>query len=152
MGADDVRVNRFVSTSQQIEVDLERDIAVDKGTLPIWVRALLRESQTLRHQSLWRRISAIEVVAEIDISLRRLPIHAHGTGTISQVSARGSRMHADWRVFATVPTLGDAAQRLFAEQVRTALDDDYAFTIDYLRGVAPVDGRSGRRGQGRLHA
>jgi hypothetical protein len=39
-----------------------------------------------------------------------------------------------WQVDAKLPILGDKVERLFADEIRAALDDDHAFTLQYLLG------------------
>ena len=40
-----------------------------------------------------------------------------------------------WQVKSTAPMLGEKIERLFADQVCSALDDDHAFTLQYLLTV-----------------
>jgi hypothetical protein len=44
-------------------------------------------------------------------------------------------MNLTWQVKSRVPLIGDRIERLFADQVRTALDADHAFTLQYLQQV-----------------
>jgi hypothetical protein len=37
-----------------------------------------------------------------------------------------------------VPLLGGKIERLFADEVRTALHDDHVFTLQYLQHVTPA--------------
>jgi hypothetical protein len=132
LGAKAVRVHRFDVTPQTIEVELERDIPVEPSRLPAWTRVLIGREQTLRHRTRWRRIGPLRVGAELEISPVGLPVRAHGAGTIVQTAA-ATRMVLSWRVTSTLPVLGRAAERLFARELRAALDADHAFTLRYLQ-------------------
>ncbi len=43
-------------------------------------------------------------------------------------------MELTWRVDSSLPLMGARVQRLFAGQVRAALEDDHRFTVHYLQG------------------
>ncbi|WP_372526836.1 DUF2505 domain-containing protein [Piscinibacter sp.] len=134
LGATAVRVQRFHITARAIEVDLERDVLVDKSRLPLWTRMLVGNQQTLRHRTAWRRVGPSQVGAELDISPSGLPVSAHGVGTIIEPVPGTTRMVLTWRVHSM---LGERVERLFVDQIRAALDDDHAFTLEYLRGIEP---------------
>lgn len=138
LGATAVRLQRFQVTEHSIAVELERDVPVDKSRLPAWVRPMVGSQQTLRHRSRWQRISPTQITAELDISVIRLPVRARGVGTIVEVAPGMTRMTLDWQVTSMVPMLAGNMERLFADQVRTALDDDRAFTLQYLQQVTPA--------------
>jgi hypothetical protein len=133
LGATAVRLQRFDATAQTIEVELERDVPVDPSELPTWVRRMVGGQQTLRHHTRWRRVSPTRVTADLDISPIRLPVRAHGDGTIVEIAPGRTRMTLDWHVTSIVPLMGGTVERLFAAQVRAALDDDHAFTRQYLQ-------------------
>jgi hypothetical protein len=135
LGATDFRLQRFHVTAKTIEVELERDVPVDRSRLPSWVRRMVGGQQRLRHRTRWRRVSPKRVTAELDIAPVRLPVHARGVGTIVEIAPGMTRMILTWQVKSSVPMLGEKVERLFADQVRTALDDDHAFTLQYLRQV-----------------
>jgi hypothetical protein len=130
LGATAVRVRRFDATAQAIEVELERDVPVDTTRLPPWTRVLVRSEQTLRHRTAWRRVGPTRVAAELDISPVGLPVRAHGGGTIVEPATGTTRMVLTWRV---ASMLGEKVERLFADQIRAALDDDHRFTLQYLK-------------------
>lgn len=130
LGAKAVRVRRFHATAQAIEVELERDVSVDKSRLPLWARWLVRSEQTLRHQSAWRRVGPAQVAAELDILPVGVPVRAHGSGTIVEAAPGTTRMVLTWHVDSM---LGEKVERLFANQIRTALEDDHTFTLQYLQ-------------------
>jgi hypothetical protein len=133
LGATTFRMKRFHATPRTIEVELERDVPVDPSRLPAWVRATVGGRQTLRHRTRWRRESPTRVTAELEIAPIGLPVQAHGVGTIVEVGPATTRMTLTWRVTSKVPMVGERIERLFADQVRTALDDDHAFTLRYLQ-------------------
>lgn len=137
LGATAVRTGRFSATAQAIDVELERDVPVDPRRLPAWARRLIGSPQTLRHRSAWRRAGPTRATAELDISPLGLPVRAHGLGTIAQTSPGMSRMVLVWRVESNLPVIGHKVERLFADQIRTALDADHAFTLNYLKAGGP---------------
>jgi len=133
LGATAFRLQQFRVTEQTIDVELERDVPVDRSRLPPWVRAMIGDQQLLRHRTHWQRVSPTRVTAELDISPVNLPVRAHGVGTIVEAAPGTTRMSLTWQVKSTVPMIGEKIERLFADQVRTALDDDHAFTLQYLQ-------------------
>lgn len=132
LGATAFRLQQFHVTAQTIEVELERDVPVDRSRLPPWVRSVVGGMQTLRHHTRWRRVSPTRVTAELDISPTSLPVRARGVGSVVEIEPGMTRMTLAWQVKSTVPMLGEKIERLFADQVRTGLDDDHAFTLQYL--------------------
>lgn len=137
LGATDFRLHRFDVTAEVIEVDLERDAPVDRSRLPPWVGRLIGDRQNLRHVTRWQRVGPTQVTAELEISPTGLPVHAHGVGTIDQTAPGTTRMVLTWRVKSNLPVVGEKMERLFAEQIRSALDDDHAFTLQYLQQISP---------------
>ncbi len=133
LGASAVRLLRFEATAQLIEVELERDVPVDVAALPVWTRPLLARQQTLRHRSRWRRVSPTQISAELEITPLGLPLQAHGVGTLVQTAPNLSRMALRWQVRSRLPLIGPKVERLFAHQLRQALDADHAFTLQYLQ-------------------
>jgi hypothetical protein len=138
LGALDVRIERFDATPQTIEVALERDLPVDRDRLPPWARPFVGRTQTLRHTSRWRRLRDDEAQAELEIAPVGLPVHAHGRGSVNGTSANATRLTLHWQVESSVPVLRDRVERLFADQVRAAMEEDHAFTVHYLQRHAPL--------------
>jgi hypothetical protein len=143
LGATAVRLDRFDADAQTIEVSLERVVPVAEARVPAWARRLLDHEQTLRHHTAWRRVLPRRVDARLEITPVGLPVQAHGTGSIVELSAGTSRMTLSWQVDSSLPMLGGRVERLFAEQVRTALDEDHRFTVRFLRQSAKA--RDGHR-------
>jgi len=139
LGATAFRLQRFDVTAHAIEVELERDVPVDPSRLSPWVRRMVGSKQTLRHRTRWRRVSPTRVTAELEISPISLPVRARGVGTIIETAPGMTQMKLDWNVTSMVPMVGEKIERLFADQVRTALEDDHAFTLQYLQQVAPLE-------------
>lgn len=135
LGATDVRLHRFQSDTRCIEVELERDVPVRPARLPASARAVVGRRQTLVHRSVWRRTAAHQADAELEIVPIGMPVHARGVGSLLDGGRGSTRMTLTWRVDSV---LGDKVARVFAEQVRAALDDDHAFTLDYLRSHPPA--------------
>lgn len=133
LGATAVRVRRFRATRTVIEVELERDVPVDKSLLPPWMRLLARSKQTLQHRTAWRRIGPSQAAAELDIVPVGLPVRAHASGTIVESASGRTRMELIWQVDST---LGARVERQFADQIKAALDDDHTFTLQYLDQAA----------------
>ena len=44
------------------------------------------------------------------------------------------------QIDSSLPMLGGRVERLFAEQVRAALDEDHCFTLRFLQRTAPARG------------
>jgi hypothetical protein len=143
LGATALRLQRFHVTARTIEVELEREVPIDPSRLPAWVRRMVGDRQTLRHRTRWRRVSPTRVTAELDISPTGLPVRARGVGTIVESAPRMTRMTLAWQVSSRVPMMGAKIERLFADQVRTALDDDHAFTLQYLQQAHDLPAESG---------
>jgi hypothetical protein len=137
LGATAVRLHRCTSTARTIDIELERDIPIDPSRLPRWVRPLVGSQQTLRHHTKWQRIGPTQATAELDISPIGLPVHARGLATIVESGPESTRLLMTWRVESKVPVIRDKVERLFSGQVRTALEADHAFTLQYLKAVAP---------------
>jgi hypothetical protein len=137
MGASAVRIARFEAGPSAIAVDLARDVPVDPARVPGWARALVGTEQTLAHRTVWRREDPTHVSAELDIEPVGLPVRAHGSGSIVQTPAGDACMTLHWRVTSGVPVMGRNIERLFAEQIRAALADDHAFTLQYLESAPP---------------
>lgn len=138
LGSTAIRLQRFHVAEQTIDVELVRDVPVDQVRLPPWVRTMVGSKQTLRHRTRWRRVSPTRVTAELDISPVSLPVQAHGVGSIMEIAPGLTRMILSWQVKSAVPIIGKEIERLFADQVRTALDDDHAFTLRYLQQMTPA--------------
>lgn len=145
LGATVVRVQRFHAGAESIEVELERDMAVPRERLPVWARALAGRRQTLTHRSVWRRGGPRQASAELDIVPAGLPVRAHALGSLEDGGQGVTRMVLTWRVDSP---LGERVAKLFAEQVRTALDADHAFTLSYLQQAAnPCSRQAGSHAQ-----
>ena len=133
LGATAVRIGRFHASADAIEVELERDLPMTGSVaLPSWARAAIGRTQTLRHRTHWHRVDGSQVTARLDISPVGLPVRAHGTGTIVESAGRTTRMVLNWRVDSM---LGRKVERLFADRIRAALDDDHRFTLRYLAQI-----------------
>lgn len=50
LGAVAVRVGRFAATKKAIDVEVGRDVRVDRSRLPSWQRLLARDHQTLQQR------------------------------------------------------------------------------------------------------
>lgn len=133
LGATAVRLDRFDADARTIEIDLERVVPVADARVPAWVRRLLGREQTLRHRTAWRRVLPGRIDADLEIVPLGLPVQAHGTGSVVGLPDGTSRMTLTWRIDSSLPVLGERVARLFAQQVRAALDADHRFTLRFLR-------------------
>jgi hypothetical protein len=140
LGATQVRVLRFEVGARSIEVELERTLPVDPRQLPLWARRFVGTEQTLVHRTAWRRIDATHIDAVLAIEPVGLPVRARGSGGITEVATGTSRLSLSWQVESRLPLLGDRVEQLFAEQVRSALEQDHRFTLDALQAPHPGSG------------
>ncbi|HET7862936.1 MAG TPA: DUF2505 domain-containing protein [Burkholderiaceae bacterium] len=136
LGAAKVLLRHFEATAQAIDIDLERDLPVDAAQLPPWSRPLAGARQTLRHRTAWRREGPEQASADLDISVKGLPLHARGLAHIAQVAPGLTRMQISWRVQSALPVIGGRVEQLLADQVRAGLAADHAFTLKFLAGAA----------------
>lgn len=156
LGATAVRIDRFAVDARIIEVDLERIVPLAQGRLPAWVRRFLGREQTLRQRTAWRRVSSMLVDARLAVEPVGLPVRADGRGSIVELNPGSSRMTLAWRVTSSLPMVGRRVERLFADQVCAALDEDHTFTVAYLQRAMRTGGRrapvAGCEHAGRSHA
>jgi hypothetical protein len=145
LGATAVRVERFAADSQTIEVDVERVVPLASTRVPAWARRLVGREQRLRQCTHWRRVSSRRIEARLEIVPIGLPVQAHGTGTIVELNAGASRMSLDWRVVSSLPIAGRRVERVFADLVRVALDEDHVFTVAFLQRALAAHGRGASR-------
>jgi hypothetical protein len=146
LGSRAVRIPRFDMSADAIEVELERQLPIDRAQWPRWSRPALAAVQTLRHRSVWQRVSTTRVVATLEIVPVGLPVRADGNGTIDEAAPAQAVMALRWQVRSPVPLLGRRIERLFAQQLRAALEADHAFTLRYLAEHARSEGRPSNRG------
>lgn len=136
LGAATLRILRFEVTRDSIDVELERSAPVARKVLPAWARPFVADRQVMRHHTRWRRADFTRIDAELDIWPVGLPVHAHGVGTLTGRSPGRTSMTLHFEVKCRLPAVGNTAARLFADQVKEALQADHAFTLDYLAADA----------------
>lgn len=136
LGSRAVRIPRFDVSVEAIEVELERQVLVDRRAWPRWSRPALAAQQTLRHRSAWRRVTPSRIVATLEIAPVGQPVRADGAAILDEVAPEHAVMTVRWRVHSPLPLLGPRIERLFAQQLRAALDADHAFTLRYLAAQA----------------
>jgi len=123
----------FCETSAQcIEVDLLRDAPLQDVGLPAWVRSVVTGPLTVRHRSTWRRLDATYAQATLQIQPTALPVRADAVGPAVEAKAGTTQVALSWRVRSDVALIGARIERLFAAQLRAALDADDTFTAAYL--------------------
>jgi hypothetical protein len=136
LGSTSLRLLSFSADAALIEVELERQAPVVREAVPAWARLLAGRRQAMRHHTRWRRTGPARIDVELEIAAMALPLSARGTGTVVELSPARSRMTLHFEVSGTAAALPSAVARVFAQQVRHALDADHAFTLAYLRGGA----------------
>jgi hypothetical protein len=133
LGSTSIRILKFIASAELIEVVLDREAPVVREKLPRWARVLSGKHQAMRQHTRWRRADNAHVDAEFDIVPQGVPVRARGTGSVVALSPGHTRMTLHFDVTGTAPAFKSSVARLFAQQVKAALEADHAFTIDYLR-------------------
>jgi hypothetical protein len=133
LGSTSLRILKLIASAELIEVVLDRRAPVAREKLPVWARVLSGREQAMHQHTRWRRAGIARVDAEFDIALLNLPVSARGIGSVVELSPRQTRMSLHFDVTSTAPAFKSSLARLFAQQVRDALQADHAFTLDYLR-------------------
>jgi hypothetical protein len=133
LGAGSLRLLSFEHSATHIELTLERTLPLQPARLPAWARGLLGSSQTLRQHSRWQRLGPAQVEARLELEPLGLPVRARGQGRIVEGASGACQMRLAWQVHSSLPLLGGRVERLLAEQLKTALAQDHAFTLGYLR-------------------
>jgi hypothetical protein len=133
LGSTSLRLRKFVSDAESIEVELDREAPVAVEELPLWARVLSGTRQAMRHHTQWKRVSRDRVDAVLDIRALGRGLVARGTGSLHELSPMHSRMTLHFDVVTTSPVVPRRAAEVFARQVTHALEADHAFTVDYLR-------------------
>jgi len=136
LGSTSLRMLKFSAHAASIEVEFHRQAPVAQDALPVWARVLSGKQQAVHQHTRWIRAGPDRVDAEYDISALGMPISARGTGTVVELSPGHSRMTMHFEVRGTLAALRSGVARLFAQQVKQALQADHAFTLAYLRGAA----------------
>ena len=133
LGSTSLRLLKFKVDPRSIDVEVDREVPVARGQLPLWARVFIGERLTMHHSTHWRRNAADRVDTELDIDAPGLPVRAKGTGSVAQLTSAHSRMMLRFDVTSRSVALKSVVARLFAQQVQRALEADHAFTLDYLR-------------------
>jgi Protein of unknown function (DUF2505) len=133
LGSTAVQMLRFTATEKLIEVELERKAPVAWEKIPHWARKFIGSEQTMHHHTKWRRVSPTQVDAELDIAPVGMPVSAHGTGSVIEMTPKQTRLTLSFDVECKIPGLGAKVSSLFAEQVKAALQADHIFTLRYIR-------------------
>jgi len=136
LGSTSLRILNFSADAESIEVEVDRQAPVARDKLPVWARVLSGKEQAMHHHARWIRAGLTRADAEVDISALRLPVSARGTGSVVEVSPGHSRLTLHFEVRSTIPALKASVARVFAQQVKHALQADHAFTLAYLQRSA----------------
>ena len=145
LGSTALSILRFDVDERRIEVELERTAPVVADALPAWAGVLVGRRQVMRHRSRWLRVDASRVDVALDIRMAARPVRAEGVGRLVERSPDCSELTLEFQAKCGVPVVGEEASRLFAQAVRQVLEEDFAFTVDYL---AAGGGRSRQRDDG----
>lgn len=134
------RILRLHADAATIDVELERTRAVVPSALPAWARRFATRAQVLHQRSRWRRLGPRRADVQLDVEPSRLPLRARCRGEAVEQGPGCTRLAWHVRVRCDVPLVGAAAARLFARELRGALDADHAFTLDHLAALQRHDG------------
>ena len=133
LGSSSLRIRKLVANAELIEVDFDRRAPVAREKLPVWARVLSGRDQLMRQHTRWRRTGSTRVDVEFAIALLGMPVGATGTGAVVELSPGHTRMTLRFDVTSSTPAFKSSVARLFAQQVKAALQADHAFTLDYIR-------------------
>ncbi|MGE5339146.1 MAG: DUF2505 domain-containing protein, partial [Gemmatimonadota bacterium] len=136
LGSTSLRMLKFSADAESIEVEFDRQAPVDRKELPVWARVLTGKRQAMHQHTRWRRAGPGRVEAEFDISAPGVPVSARGTGTVVELFPGHARLTMHFDVRSTLAALKFSVARIFAQQLKQALQADHAFTLAYLRGGA----------------
>ena len=98
LGSTGLKIMRFEVTKKLIEVDLERKAQVVAEKIPKMARALIGSEQRMRHHTQWRRVSPMQVDAELDIAPVGISLRAHAYGTVIELTPKQTRMTLKFHV------------------------------------------------------
>lgn len=126
------QVHAFRVGARTIDVELDRTISVAHHSLPAWTRPFVAPTLRLHQHTHWRRTNRTELAADIRVTLAGLPVRAHATVQVSEITPATTRMSTHWTVKAAVPLMRGVVEHVFAQQLRRSLDADHAFTVAYL--------------------
>jgi hypothetical protein len=141
LGSTSLQVKQFDSSPQRIEVRLERTLGIEASGLPAWARWLSGRPQRLTHHTCWTRAGAKQVDVELRVSTQDHAVDADATGSVIELDSGRTRMRLSVTVNCSVPALGRQIAKVFADQMKQALEQDHAFTVRYLMRAAarPAD-------------
>lgn len=132
LGATQFRMLRSEVSSQSIEIELERVSPVTLDKIPDWARKFVKPEQTMRHHTRWKR-SGAQVQATLSVVPVGVPVTVEGTGRIQQTGTNETRVTLTFEVGCKIPLVGGKIAQLFADQLKLALEADYAYTLKYLK-------------------
>lgn len=132
LGATQFRMLRSNVTSENIEIELERVTPVTLDKVPEWARKFVKPEQTMRHHTRWKR-SGAQVQSTLSVVPVGVPVTVEGTGRIQQTGTDTTRVTLNFEVSCKIPLVGGKVAQLFAEQLKIALEADYAYTLQHLK-------------------
>jgi hypothetical protein len=133
LGSTSLRIQKFTFDVVSIEVELDRQAPVAREKLPVWARVFSGEKQAMHHHTRWRWVDRDRVDVDLEIRALGLPVRAHGTGSIIERVPGESRMTLHFDVSSGFGAMSAGVARVFAQQVKHALQEDHAFTLGYLQ-------------------
>lgn len=151
LGSTSLRIEQFDSSPRRIEVRLERTLGIEASGLPAWARWLSGRPQRLVHHTCWTRAGAREVDVELRVFTPDHAVDADATGTVIELDSGRTRMRLNVTVKCSVPAVGGQIAKVFADQMKHALEQDHAFTVRYLMRDAarPANAATRTAGTGR---
>lgn len=132
LGSTALQIRQFDSSPQRIEVRLERTPHVEMSGLPVWARWLSGRPPRLTHHTCWTRAAAKQVDVALRVFTQDHAAEADATGTVIELDSGRTRLRLSVAVKCSVPAVGGRIAKVFAEQMKRALDRDHSFTVGYL--------------------
>ncbi len=153
LGATAFRMLLFRASPERIDVVFERRIPLEPDKLPGWAARLRRvlgeEELTLRHSGQWRRLGKQRAEAALAVTvvggLTGVPIRVHGTGPITELSSRLTRLDLRLTVECDLPLVGGGIARLVAQQMKEEVAADYDYTLAYVKKTKRAGGATSRK-------
>lgn len=135
LGSSSLRILKFHADAQSIEVELERQTDAVRDLLPPWARLIAGRRYRVCHHARWTRVKPKRAEVSLEILVPSLLLSAKGIGSVVERAPGRSRLALRFDVGCTSTAFASGVARVFARQVRRALEADHAFTLDYLRSA-----------------
>lgn len=133
LGAHEITIEEAHTDAAAIRVRLQRSIAPDLHNVPEWARKLVAHDYVMRHENDCRRESSQRAAVSLRIKPLGAPVDIHARGSLQEVNATQTRLQLEFDVQCTIPLLGKKVAEIFAGKIREALQEDFDFTLGYIR-------------------